>query len=147
MRKDIVFQSAYSEPVRTSDVECKEPSLAQQHFKDDVDINVLLERFKVTGQLPEGVRIPTYGDFSGVNDFRTAAEAVRRGKEAFMDIPASIRARFQNDPQLFMDFCADPANLDELRKLGLALPSGDGAEPHVAPVGGVTPALEGGPTK
>ena len=42
MRKEMVFQSAYSEPVRTSDVECKEPSLAQQHFKDDVDINELL---------------------------------------------------------------------------------------------------------
>ena len=43
------FQNAYSESFRGSDLECLDPSLAQQSFKDDADINVMLEKFKVTG--------------------------------------------------------------------------------------------------
>lgn len=131
MSKSIVFQHAYSEPVRLSDLECKDDSLAQQHFKDDVDINFLLEQFKVTGQLPQGVTLPQYGDFTGVTDFRQAAESIRRAKEAFLDVPFDVRARFQNDALAFADFCADPENLEEVRKLGLA-PAvlGDGAKPH-----------------
>jgi hypothetical protein len=114
------FQNAYSKPVRTSDLKCDDPSLAQQSFKDDVDINVLLERFKVTGQLPQGVRIPTYGDFSAVVDFRSAQDALRRAETSFMDLPADLRARFSHDPQKFLEFCSDKANLPELRKLGLS---------------------------
>lgn len=141
------FQSAYSVPFRGSDLECADASLAQQHFKDDVDINVLLERFRVTGTMPQGVSLPTYGDFSGVSDFRQAAESIRRAKEAFLDVPVDIRKRFENDALAFADFVADPKNLEEVRKLGLApAVAGDGAQPHVAPGGGVTSASEGGPT-
>ena len=46
----MIFQHAYSDSFRGSDLECLDPSLAQQHFKDDADINVMLERFKVTGK-------------------------------------------------------------------------------------------------
>ncbi|AXH73502.1 MAG: internal scaffolding protein [Microviridae sp.] len=137
------FQSAYSVPVRTSDLDCSDPSLAQQQFKDDVDINVLLERFKVTGVIPQGVRIPTYGDFIGISDFRQASDAVLAAKNAFMDIPASVRARFENDPAKFIDFCADPANLPELRKLGLApevVEASKGSGGHAPQVGGEAPA-------
>ncbi|AZL82783.1 internal scaffolding protein [Apis mellifera associated microvirus 5] len=134
------FQSAYSKPFRGSDLKCDDPSLAQQHFKDDVDINVLLERFKVTGQLPQGVRLPTYGDFTGVTDFRQANEAIRHANESFMDLPANIRARFQNDPVEFVEFCSDKENLPELRKMGLAPEIlGSGAEPQVGPSGAAAP--------
>ena len=33
-------------------LKCQDPSLAQQHMKDECDINVIVERFGVTGQLP-----------------------------------------------------------------------------------------------
>ena len=46
------FQHAYSSPFRGSDLECRDPSLAQQSFKDDADINVMLEKFRVTGVMP-----------------------------------------------------------------------------------------------
>lgn len=128
------FQSSYSVPFRGSDLECLEPSLAQQHFKDECDINFLLERFKVTGQLPQGIVLPTYGDFTGVSDYRTACEAIRRASNSFMDLPANLRARFENDPQRFLEFCSDPANLDELRSLGLA-----SAKPDIGVSGALAP--------
>lgn len=97
----VVLQHAYSEPFRGSDLTCVEPSLAQQHFKDDADINVLLERFKVTGVLPQGVRVPSYGDFSGINDYQSAMRAVLAAEDSFMAMPADVRARFGNSPQAF----------------------------------------------
>lgn len=113
------FQHAYSEPFRGSDLECKDVSLTQQNFKDETDINVLLERFKVTGVMPAAVRLPSYGDFTGVNDFRTAMDAVRNAMDGFMALPANLRARFENDPQRLLEFLSDENNRDEAVKLGL----------------------------
>lgn len=139
MASKIEFQHAYSVPFRGSDVECPEPSLTQQQFKDDADINVLLERFKVTGVMPQGVRLPTYGDFTGISDYRTAADAVFRAQNAFMELPAEVRSRFMNSPQLFLEFCSDPKNLDELRKLGLAPAKPDVSGAPAEPVKGAEP--------
>lgn len=116
------FQHSYSVPNRDSDLECKDPSLAQQSFKDDADINVMLEKFKVTGVMPQGVVLPTYGDFTGVSDYRTAVAAINKAHNAFMDMPANVRARFDNDPQKFMEFFADGKNAAEAERLGLLTP-------------------------
>lgn len=101
---------------------CADPSLAQQHQKDEADINVIVKRFGVTGQLPQSVRVPTYGDFSAVLDYKTANLAMISARESFMAMPADVRLRFGNDPQKFIEFCSDTANLEEMRKLGLAVP-------------------------
>lgn len=132
------FQSAYSEPVRDSDLVCDDPSLAQQSFKDDADINVLLERFKVTGQMPSGVVLPSYGDYTGITDYRQAADVLRQANDEFMKLPANMRSRFNNSPQEFLEFCMDEKNLPELRKLGLAKP--EQAEPAPSRVVIVDPA-------
>lgn len=113
------FQSVYSDPVRTSDLECLDPSLAQQQFAADADINVMLERFKVTGQMPQGFIAPSYGDFTGISDYRSAVEAVKRASDSFMDLPAHVRARFENNPQNLMAFLEDPANRSQAIDLGL----------------------------
>lgn len=127
------FQNAYSQPFRGSDLECNDASLTQQHFKDDVDINVLLERFKVTGQLPQGVVLPSYGDFSAVVDFRSAQEALRRAKDSFMSLPASLRERFRNDPQELLEFVSDEKNRDEAVRLGLVPPPTPASPPAADP--------------
>lgn len=98
------------------------PSLTQQSGKDDADINVIVKRFGVTGVLPQNVRTPLNIDFDGIFDYRTALDTMRAADAAFMQMPADVRTRFGNDAGLFVDFCSDPANLEECRKLGLALP-------------------------
>lgn len=135
------FKHAYSEPFRGSDLECTDPSLAQQQFKDDVDINVLLERFKVTGVMPQSVVLPQYGDFVGINDYRSALDAVRRAKDSFMDLPANVRARFDNDPQKLLEFVSDEKNRDEAERLGLVQARvGSGASPQVDGAAAVAPS-------
>jgi len=110
-------------------LECKDPSLAQQHMKDECDINVIVERFGVTGELPTVPIPPQYGDFSGITDYHSAINAVRASEEAFMALPAKIRARFDHDPNALLQFLNDPTNRDEAIEIGLI----DG-EPVVAPI-------------
>jgi len=94
-------------------------SRTQQHFKDECDINYILRKFNVTGQLPLNGVQPQYGDFSGITDYQSALNAVMAAQDSFLALPAKIRARFQNDPALFVEFASDEANKDELKALGL----------------------------
>lgn len=102
---------------------CSDASLAVQAERDECDINTIVRRFGLTGQLPTGVKALMYGDFTGISDYRQALEVVSEADASFYAMPADVRERFRNDPALFVDFCSDPANVDEMRKLGLALPS------------------------
>lgn len=99
---------------------CAEPTMAQQQFKTETDINEIVRQFGITGQLPTDGRMASYGDFSEVVDYHTAMNAVRSAQDAFMALPAHVRERFSNDPQRFVDFCSDDRNLEEARKLGLS---------------------------
>lgn len=105
------------------------PSMAVQSQKDEADINNIVKAFGVTGKVNANVRPPMYGDFTEVGDYRDALEAIRAADAAFLAMPSSLRERLGHDPQRFLEFCADPGNLEEMRKLGLAVP-----EPVAAPV-------------
>lgn len=100
-----------------------ETSRTLQSQKDEADINVLVRRFGLGGPFPANVRVPTYGDFTGVGDFRQAMDAIRSAEASFMAMTPQTRARFNNDPGAFVEFCSNPANLDEMRKMGLAVPA------------------------
>lgn len=95
------------------------PSRTSQEFAEEVDINTIARRFHLTGELPENVPMVLQGDFTNALDFRSAMELVVAAREGFMEQPAEVRARFRNDPQEFLDFVSDKANLDEAIKLGL----------------------------
>jgi len=105
-----------------SGLSCPEPTMAQQQFRDECNINTIVERFGLTGQLPVGVRPPEYGDFTQVSDFQSAMQAVRQAQETFMLFPANVRERFGNDPQQLLEFVSDESNLEEAVSLGLAMP-------------------------
>jgi len=98
---------------------CKDPSLAQQHMKDECDINVLVERFGVTGNMPVAPIEPSYGDFSGVGDYHTALTKIKAADEAFMALPAKIRAKFDHDPNALLNYLQNEENRDEAIQIGL----------------------------
>lgn len=110
---------------------------SRPEFKDECDVNKIVGRYRTTGFLPQRSGQPVYGDFTNVDDYQTALEKVRRAQEAFMSLPARLRARVDNDPGKFVAWATDPANVDELRELGL-VPPGEEA-PVTDPV---TPAAE-----
>lgn len=101
----------------------KDESRTKQSFKEESDINEIVRRFGLTGQLPEGIRAPEYGDFEGIYDFHSAMNQVAAAREAFEAMPAEIRTRFHNDPGAFVDFCSKEENREEMKKMGLIVKS------------------------
>ena len=102
-----------------SGLACEEPSLAQQHHKDECDINNILRQFNITGLLPESPLSPRYGDFTGIGDYHTALNRVIAAQEEFEALPAQIRARFDNDPAQLIEFLENSDNRPEAEELGL----------------------------
>jgi len=102
-----------------SGVACEEPSLAQQHYKDETDINTILRQFNITGQLPTSTLSPQYGDFTGISDYQSALNAVIAAEDGFMTLPAQLRATFGNDPEQLIAFLDNPENKDKAIELGL----------------------------
>lgn len=94
-------------------------SMTQQQFAEEADINTIVRRFGLTGELPDDFRPPAYGDFTDVMDYQTSLNAVRAADAAFMQMPADLRARFDNDPQKLIEFLGNDNNRDEAVKLGL----------------------------
>lgn len=112
---------------------CEDESLAVQSAAADADINTIVRRFNVTGQLPAFNREPFYGDFTNVGDYRDALHKVMEADASFAALPAEVRKRFDNDPALLYEYLHtefDEAKLAEARSLGLVGPE----EPIPAPV-------------
>lgn len=114
-----------------SGIACEDASLAQQQFKDECDINNILRQFNITGQLPNAPLSPRYGDFTGISDYKTALDRVIAADEEFMNLPANIRARFDNDAANLIEFLNNEENRAEAEKLGLTEPKQDFAAPAV----------------
>lgn len=117
------FQTIYDR-VSLCGIRNSKPSMTQQHFKDDCDVNRILERFLRTGswtsslnQLPS--RQPVFGDFDTNFDFHQAQNTIVDAQRRFMTLPASVRERFHNSPGELISFLDDPANAAEAVKLGL----------------------------
>ena len=108
----------------------EEPSMTKQSFAEEADINTIVKRFGLTGQLPGDVRMPVNGDFTEVPDFRGAMQLIVEAREAFMRMPADVRARFGNDPAAFVDFVSDDQNRAEAERLGIVMKK----EPVLEPV-------------
>lgn len=141
MIRPVFVRSAHNYDMALASAEsalvCKEESLTVQSQAADADINVIMKRFGVTGMLPVVDRPPLSADFAGVSDFREAMDLINKANKSFMGLAADVRARFGHDPGAFVAFCENPANLEELRKMGLANPA---TEVSNVVAGGASPA-------
>lgn len=109
------------------------PSLTVQSQREEADINTIVKRFGVTGLLPQGIKVPSFETFEDVWDYRTALHALREAEASFMALPAEVRSRFENDPAQFVEFCSDGRNIEEMRKMGLAVPKPENSPPPSPP--------------
>lgn len=128
MKRDVFVRSAFNydmdEASNEAGLACPpEESKTQQSFKEECDINEIVRRFGLTGELPDDFRPPMVGDFTEVMDYKSALNAVIAADEAFMQMPGELRARFDNDPQKLLVFLEDGKNRDEAVKLGLLNPA------------------------
>lgn len=120
------FRGKYDEAAQTrarvnARVRNAEPSLTQQSAAADCDLNVIMARFGATkSPIPN---IPTdprfYGDFDDQFTLREAMDRVHHAEDMFFQLPAELRAKFDNDPSIMWEFVMDPANADEAVELGI----------------------------
>lgn len=142
------FKTPYNydrdEESRQSGLACADVSLARESFAQECDINEIVRRFGLTGQLPTGAVVPTYLDFEDVFDYHSAMNAVAAAGEAFDALPAEVRARFGNDPGALVEFVSQEGNRAEAERLGLVVGKpGPVEKPAVdlpAPESGADPA-------
>lgn len=98
---------------------CADPSLTQQQFKEETDINYIIDLYTRTGVLPQSNITPQFGDFTHATDYHSALNLVKASEMTFMSLPAALRARFGNDPGQLIGFLNDSENRDEAIRLGL----------------------------
>lgn len=115
----VSFRNAYERSSKPG-MTFEKPSLTQQHFKDECDINNIIERFTRTGLLPQypGEDMQ-YGDYTTSVDYHEAMTIVAQAKQQFEALPSSVRDKFDNDPAKMLDFVSKKENIEESVKLGL----------------------------
>lgn len=135
----IKIRKPYEASVRCYAPLCGE-TLTKQAEKDACDVNNIVRKWQKTGVIEHVAKYQgDYSDLVGAPvDYHAAFNQVLEARAAFDSLPSSVRKRFQNDPGAFLEFVSDPANGDEMIKLGLRKApldlSGDpGAEAPVEP--------------
>ena len=97
-----------------------EPSLTKQTFKDQCDINRVLDRAKTGAGLSHLANYGgLYGDFSNWDErtYEDMQAQMAQGISIFNDLPAELRQEFDNNPGKFFGFVNDPANKDRLEEI------------------------------
>ena len=113
---EMVFRTCYDnkrERVQT----CYKDDEGHTHTeqKDDCDINNILEKYRRTGVVNHlNKHGEQYGDFTKI-DYQTAQNQVASVNSMFADLPAQERARFNHDPQTFLEFIAHQSNIDDMQ--------------------------------
>lgn len=121
------FKTAYGKTKRVQHIS-SQPSMTKQSFKNECDINNLLNKYQKTGLLEHvSVHKGDYSDLSYVQDYHTSLNQLNNAQETFNSLPSSLRKKFDNDPRQFVEFVLDPNNKDEIHALGLTTgrPSGE----------------------
>lgn len=70
----------------------REPTLTDQSQANDTDINVIVKRYGIHGQLPGAATPPMFGDFTQLpTDLRAMIEMARSLEERRADLPQQLR--------------------------------------------------------
>jgi len=110
-------------------------SRTKQSFRDETDINVILARYKETGQVTHvNGKTAVYGDFSNAQDLLSSLNSMHQAQDAFDQLPAALRDKFSHSPAALLSFVDDPTNRAEAIELGLlADPNSPRPDPQAKP--------------
>lgn len=99
----------------------EDEGLTQQHFKDECDVNLIIERYARTGVLEHTSDVePFFGDVSEVpTNLADSYDRLARAEAAFMALPAEIRKSLDNNPANLESWLSEPENRFKAEEFGL----------------------------
>lgn len=137
--------SMYGESSRRPVLDCSvEPSRTKQSFKDECDVNVILQRAKSGAMITHiNRKHPVYADVSSMTDFREALAHVAAVEEFFGKLPAKVREHFGNESASFLEYMNDAGRtVEDLKTLGLRIMDDDRFNDPVRPPQAAAPVQE-----
>lgn len=127
------FFTRYCPPPAVSE-ENTSPTMTQQHYKDECDLNQILARHRVEGELnamqlrqllaqsamgADTARIPRFEDVSDLPDLSYIKKSFIAASRAFANLPVQARIAFGNNPEAFYSAMTDSKQHEKVRELGL----------------------------
>lgn len=127
-----------------------EKTKTDQSFKEDADINVIMERVMKNGVSPNMIALPEHFGEDQRVDLFTARSRILESNRTFYNLPPKVREKYANDPGRWEQDVLRKLNagdLDGLGEMGINTDEIHLIKPTVAPPGG-TPgqgSTEGAP--
>lgn len=114
------FHTRY-DPPPSPGIEFKEPTMTQQHFRDECDINKIVERAIRTGDTTvfTSAQRAEFYDASAITDYVDAMALIDDVNDDFNSLPSTIRSMFGNNVKQYVEWMSNPANWSKARELGL----------------------------
>lgn len=110
-----------------------EVTRTKQSHKDECDVNLILKSWRYGDGKPithVNEQVPTFGDFSAVQDFATAKQRVAAAEAEFANLPSDLRREMDNDPAKLLEYIEEASNYQEAVELGLIDPEVDPPPPE-----------------
>jgi len=113
---------------------------AQQHFREEVNINNIIAKYNKTGVITHVAKTrKRFGDFKDFADLLPDLDRVTKAQQAFEELPATIRNEFGNSIEGFFKFIKNPANEEQCIKWGIFDPPKDNPTAVLQPAGEPSP--------
>lgn len=116
------FRTPYSKAVRAPShgILFTEPSQTDQSSLEETTIDYYLRRYASTGIDPAAGRLEAaqFGDFSSIDDFRSAQTKVAAVRSGFESLTAQERAQFDNNFSNYVEFILNPENAKAAQDMG-----------------------------
>lgn len=150
---DMQFATPYNhdtlERARAGALVCNDKSLTDQSFKEDADINVIIDKILKSGKQVDIV-LPEHFGIDNRVDLHEARSQIAKSNATFYNLDPRVREEFNHDParweqQVLKDLYA--GNVDNLKRMGIQVEKRPAeppkaATPAAAAAGGSTPPPE-----
>lgn len=98
------------------------PSFTDETFKDECDISLMIEKYRVNRIPPRTVNV-SYGNSPTAEDYENAKFVLAECKSNFECLPSDIRDEFDNDISKYLNYISDETNIKDCYERGLVDPS------------------------
>ena len=114
----VKINSIYSARVRSS-IRFTQPSKTQKQFANECSTDRIVEKFLRGEPVAQASKPAIYADLTKIPDFEALQSRLSALNAWFADLPSSVRAEFDNDPEKALEELTKPDRWSDAVELGL----------------------------